>query len=96
MLWTIEMQNSGVFEAETTRKVIQKIINYYSDSETLPRIKSIYVINKNDDVEQLCSDAVLRLQNILDEKISKNKKISDQEYLGQKEIESQIGDAIYG
>lgn len=85
MLWIIETQN-GVFEAETKRKIINKITEYYGDNERNPTIKAIYCVFKDDRTDEICRKGVAKIQEHLDDRIEQYRKDCDEYREGQEDI----------
>lgn len=88
MIVIAEMQTGGVFEAECKRKLSAQMIRHFAENdEDAGQIKAIYVVKKDDSTDELCSDVVAKIQDIIDEGVVQWRKISDEEYRGRKEIE---------
>ena len=85
MLWIIETQN-GVFEAETKRKIINKITEYYGDNERNPTIKAVYCIFKDGRTDEICRKRVAKIQNLIDDKIERYRKDCSNYHEGQEDI----------
>ena len=97
MILIAKMQNGGVFEAPSKKKLTQDMIQYFGENDCqADQIEGIYCIFKNDKINEFCKDVVNKIQNIIDEGITEWREIADQEYHGQKEIESEIRGMIYG
>jgi len=97
MILVAEMQSGGVFEAASKKKLTNQMIQHFAEnSEDAGQIKAIYYVLKNDKTNEICSDAVSRIQEIIDDGVAKWRKTADEEYCGRKQIESEIRGAIYG
>jgi hypothetical protein len=71
MLWIIEMQNGGVFEASTKRKVINQMIEHYAERGSAGQIKAIYYVFKDDRTDELCQKARNKVQEIVDNGVAR-------------------------
>ena len=97
MLWIIQMQNGGVFEAETKRKVIDAMVKYYAENNRdAEQIKSIYYELNDGRCNELCGDIVTKIQRMIESGVAEWRGIADQEYRGRLEIESEVRGMIYG
>lgn len=89
MIWIIEMQSGGVFEAETKRKAINQIVQFYGENDRQAgQIKAIYYTTKHDKTDELCCYAVSRIQSIIDEGVEEYRKNSQEACEAQKDIKS--------
>lgn len=87
MILVAEMRKGGVFEAESKKKLTDKIIEYFAESDQeAGQIKAIYIIKKNDKTDEFCNEVVKKIQYIVDEGVSKWRKKVDEECFNQKEI----------
>jgi len=84
------MKNGGDFEAESKKKLTEKIIEYFAENnEESTQIKAIYCIFKDDSTDEFCSDVVLRIQNIVDKGVVEAKNLL-RRVSCQKEIEREV------
>ena len=97
MILVAEMENGGVFEAASKRKLMAQMIQHFAENDCdAGQIKAIYCIFKDDRTNEFCRDVVTKIQNILDQGVAEWRKTADEEYHAQKEIESEIKGIIYG
>ena len=85
MLWIIETQ-SGVFEAETKRKIINNITEHYGDNGRDPTIKAIYCVFKDDRTDEICRKGVAKIQKLVDDGIEQYRKDCSDYHEGQEDI----------
>lgn len=75
------MQNGGVFEAATKRKVINQMIEHYAEKECdADQIRAIYYITKDERVDEICKKVVSQIQSIVDNKVNNLRRSADDEY----------------
>jgi len=85
------MSRGGAFEEATRRKLVAAMIKHYAENDEEPaQIKAIYVVKKNGKPDEFCADFVSKMQDVVDEGVAEWRKIADQEYRGQKEIEREF------
>lgn len=90
MIVVAEMRNGGTFEAQSRKKLIEKMINYFGENDRdAGQIKALYVVFKNNTVDELCKEAVRKTQDAIDEGTREWRKIAEQEYRGQMMIEQE-------
>lgn len=88
MLWIVEMQSGGVFEAATKRKIVDSMIQHFAENDdSAAQIKAIFCVFKDDRTDELCQSAVSKMQDIIDEGVSEWRKSAEEEAEGQREIE---------
>lgn len=88
MIVIAEMQTGGVFEAESKRKLSAQMIQHFAENdEDAGQIKAIYVVKKDDSTDELCSDVVAKIQDIIDEGVAEWREAARIEREGQKDIE---------
>ncbi len=91
MILVAEMQNGGVFEAISKRKLTNQMIQHFAENDCdAGQIKAIYCIFKNDRTDELCGENIAKIQDIVDEGVSEWRKIAAEEWRGQKEIEREF------
>jgi hypothetical protein len=89
MIVIAEMQNGGVFEAASKKKLTHQMIRHFAENnEDAGQIKAIFCVFKNDKTQEFCKKVVGKIQNIIDEGVAESQKIAEQERQGQREIES--------
>jgi len=94
MILIAEMQNCGFFEAESKKKLTDQMIQHFGqNNQDAGQIKAIYCVFKDDRTKEFCKEVVGKVQNIVDNGVSEYRKIADQEYRGQKQIESDYREA---
>ncbi len=97
MILVAEMQSGGVFEAASKKKLTVAMIRYYAERDQEPaQIKAIFCVKKDGKTDEFCKMVVDRMQEIVDQGVKEWRKQSEIEYRGQKEIESEIKELIYG
>jgi len=97
MLWVIEMQSGTVFEAETKRKLVNQIVSHYAQrDQEASQIKSLFYLFKDNRCNEICNNGVARLQDLIDQEVAEWRRIANEEYRGQQEIESEVRGLIYG
>lgn len=88
MILICEMENGETFEANTNKKLIKSIVTYYGENdEDAGQIKAVYYILKDERTDELCQNAVNKIQEIVDKGISEFRKCANENWKGQKEIE---------
>jgi hypothetical protein len=96
MILIAEMKNGGVFEADSKKKLTDQMIRHFAENDCdAGQIKALYIIKKDDRTNEFCNDVVTKIQSIIDKGIAEWRKIADEEYRGQQEIESEIKGMIY-
>ena len=94
MIVISEMQNGGVFEAASKKKLTAAMIRYYAKRDQEPaQIKAIFCVKKDGKTDEFCGLVVQRIQQIVDDGVKEWRKQADIEYRGQKEIESDYREA---
>jgi hypothetical protein len=94
MIVIAEMESGGVFEAPSKKKLTDQMIQHFAENnEDAGQIKAVYCVFKDDSTEEFCKEVVGKIQNIVDNGVSEYRKIADQEYRGQKQIESDYHEA---
>jgi predicted transcriptional regulator len=89
MIVIAEMQNGGVFEAASKKKLTEQMIQHFAERDKeAGQIKAIFGVFKDDSAEEFCKEAVQKIQEIVNAGVAESRKIADQEYRGQREIES--------
>jgi len=87
MIWVIQTKR-GVFEGSTKRQVVNDMIEHYgSNDHSAEQIEAIFIEKKNGKTDELCQDAVSKIQDLVDSGVEKWRKIADQENVGRREIE---------
>lgn len=88
MIIVAQMQSGGCFEAENKRKLSQQMIQHFGENdEEAGQIKSLFYVLNDDRTDEICQRGIDILQEIIDEGVAEWRKIADEEYRGQKEIE---------
>jgi len=88
MILVCEMQNGEVFEASSKKKLTESMINYFGENdEDAGQIKAVYCIFKNERADEICNNAVSKIQEIIDKGVSDWRKYANENWQGQKEIE---------
>ena len=96
MILICEMQNGGVFEATSKKKLTAAMIRYYAERDQEPaQIKAIFCVKKDGKTDEFCKMVVDRMQKIVDQGVKEWRKQADIEYSGQKEIESNYREACF-
>jgi len=94
MIVIAEMQNGGVFEAASKKKITGQMIQHFAENnEDAGQIKAVYCVFKDDSTEEFCKEVVSKIQEIVDAGVAESRKIADQEYCGQKQIEADYREA---
>lgn len=88
MIWVIQT-SEGVFEAERYKEALKRMINYYVERDEEPHnIEGIYCLLKKDRVREICSKGIARFEEKLFDEVSALRRISNENYSGRQEIES--------
>ncbi len=88
MLFIAEMQTGGCFEATTKRKGVEQMIQHFAENDcSAGQIKSIFYLFEDGRCNEICGDVVGKIQDMVDEGVAEWRKIADEEWRGQKEIE---------
>ncbi len=91
MILIAEMQNGGVFEAPSKKRLTSQMIEHFGENnQNAEQIKAIYCIFKNDRVNEFCGEVVNKIQEIIDNGVAEWRKIINEEYCGRKEIENEV------
>ena len=94
MIVICEMRSGGVFEATSKKNLTAAMIRYYAERDQEPaQIKAIFCVKKDGKTDEFCKMVVDRMQEIVDQGVKEWRKEADQEYRGQKEIESDYREA---
>lgn len=72
MNWIIST-NTGDFEGETKREVLDGMITYYIDNDETPEtIQAIHLVKRNAEPAKICQETVSEIQGLVDEGFNNN------------------------
>ena len=94
MIVISEMQNGGVFEAASKKKLTAAMIRFYAQRDQDPaQIKAVFCVKKDGKTDEFCKMVVDRMQEIVEDGVKDWRKQADQEYRCTREIESDYREA---
>lgn len=68
MILVAEMESGGVFEAATKRKLVDQMAKHYAENNCeAGQIKAIFVVRKDDKTNEICQNAVSRVQELVED-----------------------------
>jgi len=89
MIVVADMQQGGCFEASCKRKLIDQMAQHYAQNNCeAGQIKAIFVVTKDDKTNEICQNAVARVQTMVEEAVAEWQKVSWQQSQENQDLES--------
>lgn len=87
MIWVIEMENGGVFEAATKRELVDQMAKHYAENNCeAGQIKAIFMIREGWTPDEATPKMVSRVQALVEEALANYLQIMSEQFQEQENL----------
>jgi len=87
MILIAEMESGGVFEAATKRELVDQMAKHYAENNCeAGQIKGIFCVFENGKTNEICQNAVSRVQELVEEALANYLQIMSEQFQEQENL----------